>query len=82
MRDVEGLALGAVAVDVDEDHLGEQAALHEGEGRRGTDEAATDDGDLAIVHHVNTSFLPPTVRRRLIPMPDGISRINCLRSPN
>ena len=61
MRDVEGLALGASAIDVDQDHLGEQAALHERESRGGTDEAATDDGNLAIVHHVYSSF-PPSHR--------------------
>lgn len=36
VRDVEGLALGASAIDVDQDHLGEQAALHERESRGGT----------------------------------------------
>ena len=49
VRDVERLALRAVAVDVDEHHLGEQLALHERERRGGSHEPASDDGDLPVV---------------------------------
>ena len=49
VRDVEGLALGAVVVDVDEDHLREQARLHEGEGAGRAHEPAADDGHLARI---------------------------------
>ena len=44
-------ALGALGVNIDENHLGEQPALHEGERRGRPDEPATDDGDFAIVNH-------------------------------
>ena len=49
VRDVERLALGAVAVDVDERHLGEQLALHERERRGRSHEPASDDGDFPVV---------------------------------
>ncbi len=49
VRDVERLAFRAVAVDVDEHHLGEQLALHERERRGGSHEPASDDGDLPVV---------------------------------
>ena len=51
VRDIQGLALGAVLVHVDEDHLGEQATLHQRERRRRTDETAADNSDLLLVNH-------------------------------
>ena len=51
VRDIQGLALGAVLVHVDEDHLGEQTALHQCERRRRTDETAADNSDLLLVNH-------------------------------
>ena len=49
VRDVEGLALGAVVIDVDEHHLGEQARLHEGEGAGRAHEPAADNGHFARI---------------------------------
>ena len=49
VRDVERLALGTVAVDVDEYHLGEQLALHQRERGCRTHEPAPDDGHFPIV---------------------------------
>ena len=49
VRDVERLAFGAVAVDVDEHHLGEQLALHQRERGCRTHEPAPDDGCFPIV---------------------------------
>ena len=51
VRDIQGLTLGAVLVHVDEDHLGEQTALHQRERRRRTDETAADNSDLLLVNH-------------------------------
>ncbi len=65
VRDVERLALGAVAVDVDEDHFAEQARLQKGEGAGGADEAASDDGDLAGVEGLGHGALPFKRNERL-----------------
>ena len=51
VRDIQGLTLGAVLVHVDEDHFGEQTALHQRERRRRTDETAADNSDLLLVNH-------------------------------
>lgn len=51
VRDIQGLALGAVLVHVDEDHLREQTTLHQRERRRRTDETAADNSDLLLVNH-------------------------------
>ena len=51
VRDIQSLTLGAVLVHVDEDHLGEQTALHQRERRRRTDETAADNSDLLLVNH-------------------------------
>ena len=50
VRDIQGLTLGAVLVHVDEDHLGEQTALHQRERRRRTDETAAEGEALDIAH--------------------------------
>ena len=49
VRYVERFALGAVAVDVDERHLGEQLALHQRERGCRTHESAPYDGHFPIV---------------------------------
>ena len=51
VRDIQGLTLGAVLVNVDEDHFGEQTALHQRERRRRTDETAANNSDLLLVNH-------------------------------
>ena len=51
VRDIQGFTLGAVLVHVDEDHLGEQTALHQRERRRRADETAADNSDLLLVNH-------------------------------
>ena len=51
VRNIQGLALGAVLVHVDENHLGEQTTLHQRERRRRTDETAADNSDLLLVNH-------------------------------
>ena len=56
VADIEGFALGAIAIDVDEHHLAEQTALHQRERGGRTNETATDDSDFPVINHGR--FLP------------------------
>ena len=78
VRDVQGLALGAVLVHVDEDHLGEQTALHQCERRGRTDETAADNSDLLLVNHYKLPSLstnkPPRATRAACRNPNTSNR--------
>ena len=51
MADIESLALGTILVDINQNHLGKQSALHQRERGRRSHKTATDDGDFPVVNH-------------------------------